>query len=91
MKYKKAQDILPDDILKVIQEYIDGEYLYIPRKEGNKKSWGENSKSYKELTKRNEEIFKCYKEGKTVSELCEMYFLSENSIKRIIRLYKKTG
>ena len=91
MKYKKAQDILPDDILEVIQEYIDGEYLYIPRKEENKKSWGESSESYKKLTKRKEEIFKCYKEGRKVSELCEMYFLSETSIKRIIRLYKETG
>ena len=31
MKYKKAQEILPDNIIKIIQEYVDGEYLYIPR------------------------------------------------------------
>lgn len=32
MKYIKAQDVLPEEIVKIIQEYIDGEYLYIPRK-----------------------------------------------------------
>lgn len=42
MRYEKAQDILPEEILQIVQEYIDGEYLYIPRKEENKKTWGKN-------------------------------------------------
>ena len=29
MKYIKATDVLPVEILEVIQEYIDGEYIYI--------------------------------------------------------------
>ena len=37
MKYIKAQDVLPEDILKMIQEYVDGEYLYVPRKKGNQR------------------------------------------------------
>ncbi len=32
MKYEKAQNILPEDVIELIQEYIDGGYLYIPRK-----------------------------------------------------------
>lgn len=40
MKYKKAQNVLPEEILELIQNYVDGEYLYIPRKSKNKKSWG---------------------------------------------------
>ena len=43
MKYKKAQEVLPEEMIKMIQEYMDGGYLYIPRKVENKKSWGENS------------------------------------------------
>ena len=43
MKYIKALDVLPEEIIKIIQEYIDGEYLYVPRKDENHKSWGENS------------------------------------------------
>ena len=38
MKYENANNILPSDIVEILQEYIDGEYLYIPRKDSNKKS-----------------------------------------------------
>ena len=42
MKYEKAQNILPQYIVNLIQEYIDGGYLYIPRKNENKKILGRN-------------------------------------------------
>ena len=40
MSYKKATHVLPRDLLEKIQEYVDGEFLYIPRVTGNKKDWG---------------------------------------------------
>ena len=43
MKYEKAQNILPHGIIQLIQKYTDGGYIYIPRKNENKKSWGENN------------------------------------------------
>lgn len=88
MKYEKAQNILPKDIIELIQEYMDGGYLYIPRKLENKKSWGEISGSKYELRKRNLEIFKKYNEGVSIQELMEHYYLSKDSIKRIIREQK---
>ena len=91
MKYKKAQEVLPEEIIKMIQEYMDGGYLYIPRKAQNKKSWGENSGALSELEKRNREIFNVYMKGSSIKELAKMYFLSEASIKRIIGLFKTTG
>ena len=36
MKYVKAIDVLPQEIIEIIQNYVDGEYLYIPRKNDNK-------------------------------------------------------
>ncbi|MCG7437602.1 hypothetical protein [Lysinibacillus fusiformis] len=36
MSYKKAKHILPEELLAAIQEYMDGEYIYIPRKEQHK-------------------------------------------------------
>lgn len=39
MKYAKEHNVLPDKIIKIIQEYIDRQYLYIPRKNYNPKSW----------------------------------------------------
>lgn len=47
MKYKKAQDILPQYMIDDLQQYIEGGYLYIPKKEENKKSWGENTNTKK--------------------------------------------
>ena len=40
MRYMKAADVLPPDLLAQVQAYIDGEYLYIPRRETNRKTWG---------------------------------------------------
>ena len=60
MKYKKASDILPIEIIEKIQEYIDGDFLYIPRKDINRKKWGEKSGIKETLQKRNN-IFSFYK------------------------------
>lgn len=88
MKYEKAQNILPEEVIKIIQNYIDGTYLYIPRKSENKKSWGENSGVLKNLEARNKEIFNRYSSGVSIKELANLYFLSESSIKQIIRISK---
>ena len=57
MKYVKAIDVLPQEIIEIIQNYVDGEYLYIPRKNDNKKSWGEKSGIKNILKERNIEIY----------------------------------
>lgn len=31
MKYKNAQDILPDKLLRELQQYISGGVLYVPQ------------------------------------------------------------
>jgi len=54
MSYINTRDIIPDEILKVIQNYVDGEYIYIPKKEENKKVWGELTQIKEELLIRNE-------------------------------------
>lgn len=84
MKYIKAKDVLPDEIVKIIQEYVDGEYLYIPRKNENHKSWGEKSGIKSSLKMRNNNIYKKYIDGATINELAQEYYLSEKSIRRII-------
>lgn len=89
MSYKKAQDVLPEEILKIIQEYIDGEYIYIPRKNENHKSWGEKSGIKDSLKIRNNEIYKKYLNGATINELTQEYYLSEKSIRRIIGQEKR--
>jgi Mor family transcriptional regulator len=89
MGYIRAEEILPPDIIKLVQRYIDGENIYIPRKENNKKEWGTKTLIRQELMKRNLLIFADYKQGSKVPELATRYFLSEKTIQRIIRETKK--
>ncbi|MDU1602573.1 CD3324 family protein [Clostridium sp.] len=89
MKYVKAQDVLPEELIELIQKYIDGNYLYIPRKDDNHKSWGENSGIKNILKIRNKEIYIKYNNGMSVDALSNEYYLSKKSIRRIISYEKK--
>lgn len=88
MKYEKAENILPQSIIEIIQKYTDGGYIYIPRKNENKKCWGENTETKKYLKARDEEIFNKHLLGVPVKTLSNQYFLTESSIRRIIRKQK---
>lgn len=89
MKYVKAKNILPSELLKKVQEYADGTYLYIPQKCENRKNWGESKDSKNWYKNRNQRIYKDYKEGFSVSEISYKFFLSEKSIYRIILRERK--
>ena len=84
MRHVKAQNILPDYVIQIIQEYIDGEYIYIPRKNGKEKAWGEKNGTREKLRVRNISIYNKYLNGARVKELAQEYYLAENSIRRII-------
>lgn len=43
MGYRRAEEILPAGIIKEIQKYADGVNIYIPRKEENRREWGEKT------------------------------------------------
>ncbi len=89
MKYKNAKEVLPLHIVEIIQEYIDGNYIYIPKKDNNKKSWGEESGFRQELNNRNKKIVNEYTNGKSIKEISKNYYLTEHSIRRIIRGHNK--
>ena len=89
MSYIKATDVLPQELLDLIQKYVEGEYIYIPKKECNRKLWGETTKSKKETFVRNKDIYKIYKDGVSVKILSEMYYLSLKSIQKIVSKMKK--
>lgn len=84
MGYKRADSILPDELIKLIQQYVDGEIIYIPRKDGNRTQWGNNTSTKQELSKRNTSIVSDYHNGLKIPQLAEKYFLSEKSIQRIV-------
>lgn len=84
MSYMKAADVLPQELIDKIQSYIDGGYIYIPRKESSRRAWGECTNAKKTVLLRNMEIYREYAKGMSVAQLSEVYFLSPKSIQKII-------
>lgn len=85
MSYKKAEEILPEDLIAAIQQYVDGQIIYIPRKAEHRREWGRNTGYREELRVRNDRIRADRARGLGLSELAEKYHLSEKSIGRILR------
>ncbi|MDF2720681.1 MAG: hypothetical protein K0Q59_356 [Paenibacillus sp.] len=84
MSYKNGKDYLPPSLLKELQNYIQGELVYIPKIEQTRAGWGENNGTRVLIEKRNREIYQMYKSGTSVLELIQRYHLSEDSIRKII-------
>lgn len=89
LNYINGKDVIPSNLLEQIQKYIQGEIIYIPKKENNRAKWGEKSGTREYIKKRNEDIFRLYKGGTSVYELMVSYNLSEDSIRKII--FKKAS
>lgn len=90
MSYKNAAHILPQELLREIQKYVDGEFIYIPRSDRNRREWGTGTTSRQEFTERNKQIYLEYLSGIKPAKLAEKYYLSKKSIERIITRYRKT-
>ena len=56
MKYINAKNLLPDALVKELQSYIQGGYLYVPADQAQQKRWGETSGYRQELQQRNRQI-----------------------------------
>lgn len=88
MSYMNADDVLPKILVEEIQKYVDGQLIYIPRKNENSLSWGEKNGTKEKLAERNQTIVKRYYSGQTIRELSEIYCLSEKRIQGIIHEYE---
>ena len=85
MSYIKADEILPEEVIELIQQYVDGETIYIPRKAENRLAWGCRTSYRAELRQRNERIHQEYASGASIRVLSKQYHLSEKSIRRILQ------
>ena len=83
MKYRNASDILPDELLKEVQKYAEGEALYIPKAKERRK-WGDGSGAKIFYEQRNEEIrFKFYHKV-SIDDLADEYCLSPETVRKIV-------
>lgn len=87
MSYLRAEEILPKEVLEMVQQYVSGRSIYIPSIE--KKAWGNETDTKSVLLHRNQEIYARYQEGIAVKVLAKEYFLTDKSIQRIIRNQRK--
>lgn len=85
MGYKRADDILPEHVLRDLQRYVSGETIYVPKENGNRKKWGSGTDVNEKLRLRNGHILEQHLKGATVKELAQSYSLTEKSIQRILR------
>lgn len=82
MKYKNATKILPPEMIEQLQQYVQGEYLYIPIKDREVHT---NMTEYAlEVQKRDGHIYTNHLLGASNAKLAQKYALSESSIRRII-------
>ena len=88
MSYINAEKILPEELIRKIQEYADGVYIYIPRKPGTRHKWGQETNYQTELKVRNDHIRSDHAAGVNVMALSQKYHLSEKSIRRILQTHK---
>ncbi len=89
MGYIRAEDILPKEVLALVQQYVDGQMVYIPRKSECHKTWGAETQTKKNLLQRNQQMYAEHQSGVTTKALSEKYFLTEKSVQRIIRSQTK--
>ena len=84
MKYLNAQVILPDALVKELQTYVQGGYIYVPIEQEQQKRWGEVSGYRQELAQRNQRIKEEYQSGISMECLSEKYCLSLYAVRKII-------
>ncbi|MEE1060281.1 MAG: CD3324 family protein [Ruminococcus sp.] len=82
MKYKNASDILPANLVEEIQKYVQGEFLYIPKKD--RQAYRVDTEYKIELAKRNFRIYNMHLEGICNGQLAKNFSMAESSIRRII-------
>lgn len=81
--YKNAAEILPPELLAVLQQYVSGEQLYVPRPD-ERVRWGERSGTRAVLAQRNAAICARRLQGATMEELMAEFHLSHDSIRKIL-------
>ncbi len=89
MTYKNANEILPKELVETIQKYVSGCLLYIPTASDSKLGWGEQNGTKMKYIERNIEICMMYENNVPIEQICEKFYLSEDSIRKVIRQNKK--
>jgi len=84
MQYLNGKDVLPNHLLEELQQYVNGAMIYVPSAI-DRMGWGEKSGTKSKLASRNQQICADYEAGTSIKELSQKHFLSESSIRKIVK------
>lgn len=84
MSYINADSLLPPELLREIQKYVQGSLVYIPRPRERRLGWGLKNGTRAELDRRNAEIRAAKTAGRGIEELADEYNLSPDGIRKIL-------
>ena len=88
MKYENAKDILPRELFDALQSYAAGKLLYVPGT-GGRRPWGDRTGYRRALELRNGEIRRKFIDGASIDSLADEYFLTPETVKKVVYLKKE--
>lgn len=83
MGYLNGKDVLPAELLAMVQRYVQGKSIYIPRADSSAR------RRISPLSRRNAEICGKYAAGIPVRQLAEEYYLSVQAVYKILASGRK--
>lgn len=89
MRYTNALQVLPEQVLEQIYQYVEGVVLYIPRRAEHKRPWGSGTPTRQVLAARNQAIWRDAQAGLSARALAERYYLSVKQIQRILAAQRR--
>jgi hypothetical protein len=91
MSYVNADRLLPPQLLREIQKYVQGSLVYIPRPSDNHLGWGAKNGTREALDRRNTEIREAKRSGQGIDELADTWGISPDGIRKILYGTKKAS
>jgi len=86
MSYLNGKDILPAELLKEVQRYVQGKSIYIPRADRAPAAIRGRAA---DISSRNSAICARFAEGISARQLAEEYFLSMQAVYKILAADRK--
>jgi hypothetical protein len=84
MPYLKAEEILPPELLRSLQKYVQGSLVYVPCPAEKRLGWGRKNGAREALDHRNERIRRAKAGGRSLDALADDFGLSTDGIRKIL-------
>lgn len=91
MPYLNADGVLPPELLRELQKYVQGTLVYVPKSTPERLGWGHRNGTRAELDRRNKAIREAKAGGRTIDQLADDYCLSTDGIRKILYCTRRSA